>query len=426
MSLANLSLYANATCDTNNANYAFGSIVDDAIHTAFYTKNSYFQGMIGCICVVVAVGYFGTMAAIDLLSSRDQAHYKEISILKGLLQQQTLKIESIEKELELQKQNANILGNAVSHINNETDRMLKSHIRKITDHSNLIMDCRNDINTQHTMLNNHNESLMNVIRHLYEQNNIINHTHAVVENHKILIQGQMDTLDCLNEDLEHAVTEFDRLAEYIDQSVIELEIKFEDAIHHFQSANDKFADQLEEHENQLYSVEDELFERLKDMGDRVEEVDRAVVALEKSTEKLELDYQALTEKVEQIENDTENELIMIGKTTNMTPIIISNKVYEHFNGCNLGFRNNGYDTLYLDQLLRLTKIKSVELCDLIKERHIYMNDKPISSFRKVCVASCAFCKDILKEDKDLNTLVQHFLKCGTLMFWEGEPIHFEQ
>jgi hypothetical protein len=413
MSLANLSMSATAA--------AIAPMVYDAMSTNIMPELSYFDGIICCICVAVGVVCLGAMSTIDLLSTRDNENKQQIKLLKMLIEQQYQKMELMEKDLAEQKQNAKMLYNLMNHSNNDSEQRLRAHTKSITDHSNHLMECRSAIYAQTQVLNNHNEALMNVIRHLHEQNKIINHTHAEVENHKILIQGQMDTLDCLSEDLEHAVTEFDRLSECMDQSVAEFEMKLEDAIDHFQSANDKFADQLEEHENQLYSVEDELFERVKEMGDRVEEVDRAVLAVEKSTEKVELDLAALGGKVEEMEKDNENDLVILGSGYNNKPL---SSTSIHKNATN--FTHDCDQVLFLDQILKLKNLERFDFT-MIRDRNIAMNKRGVPTLIvNPDAANAAYVSKLIIQNADLKTLVQHFQKCGTQMFWNGAPLNFEQ
>ena len=301
MSLVNLSLTGNpAVC----------SVVNDAFATAFSKKLSYFGGMIGCLYVVVGVIYFGAMSAIDLLAKNENDNKEQMKILHRLMEQQQEKMASLEKELETQKQNSQILYTTLAFTLNESEKKIRVHQKLIVQHTNEIYGNIDAINRHTDILDNHQETLTNLVRYLHEQNKAINNTHREVENQKSLIQSQMDTIDGVVEDLEHLTEEFDRITEQTDQSFCEMEIKLEDAIENFQETKERLTDRLEEHELLLSSVdvafdrmdeiedlvEDyvaELKDGMKEMGDRVEEVDREVLAVVKSTEKMELDLGTL-------------------------------------------------------------------------------------------------------------------------------------
>lgn len=311
MSLVNLSLSGNQLCSVIEG--ALKATTDASI--AYSQTSSYFGGVIVCLTVAVGVVYVGGMTAFQLLAKHHDQQQQTIDQLQRLLEMQQQKINNIEKDLlsfyKLQ-----------CHNNNQYEHHIRDHAKCITKHANQLMDHQTVINHHTTIVDNHGETVMNVIRHLHEMKTVITQIHENVEQQQEILEEHYETMGYLTDRCDGLESEIDKMVEQTDQSFCEIEFKLEEAMDTFQESKNNLEDKLEEQANELYSVEEELFDRvegvadkvesymdkwtdeMKELGDRVEEVDRSVIALEKTTDKMETELETLSEKSDNGEDNT--------------------------------------------------------------------------------------------------------------------------
>jgi hypothetical protein len=349
----------------DNATNAISTIVEETIST----KLSCFEKVIGCICVVIGIVYFGAMSAITLLAKHDADNKTQIKMLQLMMEHQQKKIETLEKKLTHQKKELQLT--------------------------------RHEVNKQNKT-----------------------------------IECQSETITTLKYELRFAVEGFDFYCEDIYDKVDDLEMTLENNFNHLEKTSEEIMERLEENENQLYSVEDELFERVKEMGDRVEEVDRSVIAVEKSTENLESEFETLrkdsVQKVSTIEErmtkENENELILLGyvewylpnRIRKYTPKFSTRQLKE--------LKVQDLQVLCVDQILKL----NIETVDFLNPNTnltscVYLLNN--ASVSPECAellyngdTSKVTFKRIVSYNSSLQTLIQHFHKCGTKIMFNGENI----
>lgn len=431
MSLANLSLYGNQ----------MSSIVDVSLYAAVNAKMSYLGGVIGCLAVAVGVVYLGGISAIKLLLKQNEKQQETINKLQVFLDKQQEQLILLEKELAVQKMNNQIWYNTQNHLDKDRDALLQTHSKLFVQYSNENRAFFDAINRQTTIADNHTETLLNVVNRIHLQHTAINEIQQKYEDqktkldtHKELMKEFCDNLDIITDQIEQSNNEIDHLSEHLDQSICEMEIKIEDAIEHFQQTKCDLEDRLEEQENELKSVEEEMFDRVETsvdkltekingMGDRIDEVDREVAAMEKKVE----DFVGVVERVDELWESSKNDRVILGWKGNVSSVQCwsfcknerHSSLFESISSC---------DHIYLEQLLQLKNLERFDLSVLINKQ-LSMNGVFVVTIPMLQHYNPGSPPDFnrkLLENKDIQTIVLHFQKCGTKMFWNHKPITFEE
>jgi hypothetical protein len=424
MSLANLSLSGNQMT----------FVIEDALYTTVQTKFSYLGGILGCLGLSIFVVVVGSGLTVELLWNKNEQQDKMIEAFQQKLEKQQEHIDLLVKELEDQKLKTQTWYNIQMYTDKELEKNLRLHSKLLAQQSNDIRSCFDCLNTHTTIADNHTETLTNVVRHQYAQTNAINKLHKDLE----VVGDAFDQIDEIRE-------EFDKFIEQTDQSFIEIEVKLEDAIDHFQSSKDDALERMDSLEEELLdkvldiSVEfEEMVECVRDemkfMSDRVEEVDREVAVLEKGQVKMEDDFATLYDDFLGVSGQVSE----LSEDFKISPVVICNSPFKYVprNIEELRLDECGTNPTLFGNLVTLKHVKKIHLNSQGIQLNDFMGTHPLIPINPTFNPNNNPATLLVSMYKDtrsfsgphydlLRKFINHFLSCGTQICFNGIPINFE-